>query len=235
MSTDLAEFVRPVPEDKESFVVPAKAKQKKKSKDEELEEMRKRAKSYCNSFEQWNSIRKYKKPRLVEWLEQKEFDIDNSLKNSVFSFVQEAYGFILDKISKGEGYVQQQICNDLTLRQALEDEGRNLLKYLSNKSKILVLTGADLYHGKQEQKLYTPASDHPGQTPVHDDLREEGEREDSPVGEAVEGQESMEEQIRPDRDHEPDIHASTDMGDDEAGRSDGVPELFYSCSTTVDD
>ena len=85
---DLSEFVKPVPE----AVSPQGEKTNKKRKqtssdkaggDAELKEMRSRAKSYCQSFEQYNSIRRYSKKRLADWLEQKEFDIDNSLKNSV--------------------------------------------------------------------------------------------------------------------------------------------------------
>ena len=227
MYADLSEFVKSVPTEEVKAVTPDAPPTKKKRKmtsssDPELEEMRKRAKSYCTCFEQYNSIRRYSKKRLADWLEQKEFDIDNSLKNSVFSFVTEAYGFVLDKLLKGEGHVAKQVSSDLSLRQALEDEGRNLLMYLSNKSKILVLTGADIYHGKAEQRAIeaeqeallpteTLSGDPEGPTSIYSGLWSEGIGKNSTDREATEGQESMEGVLRQDSDNEPDIHATTDL------------------------
>ena len=243
MSSDLSSFVKPVPEEVNKTVDPEPTSKKKRKKsdgrDTELEDMRKLAKSYCSCFEQYNSIRRYSKQRLADWLEQKEFEVDHNLKNSVFSFVQQAYAFVLDKLTKGDGHVQNQIANDLTLRQSLEDEGRNLLQYLSNKSKILVLTSADVYHGKSEQRekqskkerqvlpvsdveqnmqvASSPlSSDSEGQASFHFDLRPEGQRQDCPPSEVAERQEGMEEPIRRNCDHVSDFHVAADLGDDQS-------------------
>jgi hypothetical protein len=264
MYADLSEFVKSVPTEEVKAVTPDAPPTKKKRKmtsssDPELEEMRKRAKSYCTCFEQYNSIRRYSKKRLADWLEQKEFDIDNSLKNSVFSFVTEAYGFVLDKLLKGEGHVAKQVSSDLSLRQALEDEGRNLLMYVSNKSKILVLTGADIYHGKAEQRAIeaerkeaeallpllegeqempatteTLSGDTEGPTSIYSNLWEKGFGKNSIDSQATEGQESVEELLRRDCDNVTDIHATTDLGDDQPGGDDSVPSVLDDSLAAID-
>ena len=250
---DLSDFVKPVPAEAVVVEKPAAKKRKKEGPscgDPEMAEMRKRAKSYCQSFEQYNSIRRYSKKRLQDWIEQKEFDIDSSLKNSVFSFVTEAYAFVLDKLLKADGHVAEQVKNDLSLRQALEDQGRDLLMYLSNKSKILVLTGADIYHGKSEQRRIQQAKrnkeilsvsegpedmqasaptvpgDSEGQKSPNFGGRPKREREDSTDCEATEVPASMEGGVRPDYHHESDVYAAADLGDDEPGGSDSLPRVL---------
>jgi hypothetical protein len=260
-AADLSEFVKSVPTEEVKTVTPDAPPTKKKRKpisssDPELEEMRKRAKSYCTCFEQYNSIRRYSKKRLADWLEQKEFDIDNSLKNSVFSFVTEAYGFVLDKVLKADGHVAEQVKNDLSLRQALEDEGRYLLQYLSNKSKVLVLTGVDVFHGKAkqraieaekeallpllegEQDMQATAKTLPGnpegQATVYSNLWKKGFGKNSTDREATEGQESVEGELRSDNHNEPDLHVTADMGYDQPGGGNSVPPILDDDPTTAD-
>ena len=120
--------------------------------DEEMADMRKRAKSMCNSYEQYRSISKYTKDRLKDWLQQKDFDSDAQLRESVFSFAHKAYAIAFDFITKGDGHVRERLESDLSLRTAIEDEGRDIVKWLSNKSKIAFLTASDTFEGKIEQR-----------------------------------------------------------------------------------
>ena len=123
-----------------------------KGGDDELVDMRKRAKSMCNSYEQYRSISKYKTDRLRDWLQQKDFDSDAQLRDSVFSFAHKAYAMAFDFITKGDGHVRERLENDLSLRTAIEEEGRGIVKWLSNKSKIAFLTASDTFEGKIEQR-----------------------------------------------------------------------------------
>jgi len=142
-------------------VVTGKANKKKKSRsspydrkgDTELQDMRATAKSLCNSYEQYRSVSKYKKERLRDWLEQKQFDNDAVLRESVFSFAHKAYAYAVDFLTKGGGHVKERMSNDLSLRTAIEDEGRDMVKWLNNKSKIAFLTMNDTFEGKMEQRI----------------------------------------------------------------------------------
>ena len=155
---DMSAFL--APEQKEPVVVTGKASKKKKSRskpyekggDTELRDMRAQAKSLCNSYEQYRSVSRYKKERLRDWLEQKQFDSDAVLRESVFSFAHKAYAYAVDFMTKGNGHVKDRLSNDLTLRTAIEDEGRDMVKWLNNKSKIVFLTMNDTFEGKMEQK-----------------------------------------------------------------------------------
>ena len=155
---DMSAFL--APEQKEPVVVTGKAPKKKKNRakpydgkgDTELQDMRKQAKSLCNSYEQYRSVSRYKKERLRDWLEQKQFDSDAALHETVFSFAHQAYAFAVDFMTKGGGHVKDRLTNDLTLRTAIEDEGRDMVKYLTNKSKIAFLTVSDTWEGKLEQR-----------------------------------------------------------------------------------
>jgi hypothetical protein len=120
--------------------------------DTELQDMRKKAKSLCSCYEQYRSVSKYKKERLKEWLQQKEFDTDAALRASVFTFAHKFYATAVDFFTKGDGLVAARLGSDLTLRTAIEDEGRDLIKYLNNKTKILFLTASDTFEAKKEQR-----------------------------------------------------------------------------------
>jgi len=148
-------------EQKEAIVVTGKAKKKKKNRntpydrktgDPELQDMRAQAKSLCNSYEQYRSVSRYKKERLRDFLEQKKFDSDAQLHETVFSFAHTAYAYAVDFMTKGGGHVKDRLTNDLTLRTAIEDEGRDMVKYLTNKSKIAFLTLSDTFEAKMEQR-----------------------------------------------------------------------------------
>jgi hypothetical protein len=159
METDMTAFLAEPPP-QEPVVVTGKAPKKKKSRakpyakggDQELRDMRAKAKAMCNSYEQYRSISRYKKDRLSDWLEQKQFDSDAQLRESVFTFAHKVYSTAVDFLTKGGGHVKDRLSNDLTLRTAIEDEGRDLVKWLSNKSKIAFLTASDTYEGKMEQR-----------------------------------------------------------------------------------
>jgi hypothetical protein len=126
--------------------------------DEELMALRKKAESMCGSYEQFKIVKRYKKERLQDWVNQHEFDRDSQLRANVFDFFHAGYARALDFVTQGNGHVEQCIKNDLSLRTAIEDEGRDFVKYLSNKAKLLMLSVSDVASGKMEQGLLTKST-----------------------------------------------------------------------------
>ena len=131
-------------------------KVKKKPYQSDIEDLRKKAKSMCKTFEQYKIVKRYKRERLADWIQQKEFDQDSALRENVFSMIHKGYAVFLDLVSGGGGHVREQISNDLTLRESIETEGHDFVKFLNNKLKIVALSASDVMHGKLEQKKHTP-------------------------------------------------------------------------------
>ena len=131
-------------------------KKRKAEKEENLDELRAIAKSFCSCPEQWKSVSRYKKERLREFVDAKQFERDQAMRETVFSSLHKLYAFGLDLVSRGDGHVREQIENDLSLRDALEQECGSLLKYLTNKRKIAFLTTTNVVQGKVVQKQSEP-------------------------------------------------------------------------------
>jgi hypothetical protein len=132
-----------------------KDKKRKKPSDDDSEN-RKKARLYCSCPAEWTAISKYNPKRLQEFIDEKEFLESKNLHNSVFSFVHKAVAHMLDFLSKGDGFVHDEVMNDLSLRTALENEGSNFVNLLNNKCKIIALSSANVYHGKSKQKVDKP-------------------------------------------------------------------------------
>jgi hypothetical protein len=128
-----------------------KKKRKTPYDDDEMSDLRKKAESLCKCWEQARLVRKYKKERLKDFIQQHEFDSDNELRETVFSFIHKGYSTALDLLLKGNGHVGRRLSDDNALRSAIEQEGRDFVKYLSNKMKILMLSTGGIYDGKMIQ------------------------------------------------------------------------------------
>ena len=144
-----------------------------KPNDEEMAALRKKAESMCSSYEQYKIVKKYKKDRLQDWVQQHEFNRDTTLRNNVFDFFHKGYAKALDIVTGGGGHVQEQITNDLSLRTAMEDEGRDFVKYLSNKAKLVMLSLSDVASGKMDQSLKKQ-----NEGPVIEEISGDGEAEE---------------------------------------------------------
>jgi hypothetical protein len=175
-------------------------KKRKAEKEENLDELRAIAKSFCSCPEQWKSVSRYKKERLREFVDAKQFERDQAMRETVFSSLHKLYAFGLDFFSRGGGYVREQVENDLSLRDALEQECGSLLKYLTNKSKIAFLTSTDVLQGKVVQKQSEPTIEYVdesnetgevvvGEAPDHSPLEVE------PVPEEAVAEEASEERL----------------------------------------
>ena len=126
---------------------------KRKIDDPDIKE---RAKSLCRDAEEWSSVCKMSTKQLQGYVDRKEFENNANLRNSVFDGLHRAYAFIADKLSAGDGYVQEQMLSDVSLRESIENEAIPLFKYLNNKAKIAFLTGNNVVQGKIKQRIEAP-------------------------------------------------------------------------------
>jgi hypothetical protein len=145
------------PETVTGKVKKVKKTQKKPYADTELEELKKTARAFCRSSEEWSLIRKKKKPALEAWIEDHKFTRDKQIRDSCTNFGIKAYGLFLDKITGGGGHVHDQICNDLSLADSLSEMAHPFLKHMTCAVKALILSGHDVIEGKRVQKLEAPA------------------------------------------------------------------------------
>ena len=135
---------------------PVKVTGKKRKNEETSEDVRELAKSYCTTPDEWATASKLPPSKLAKWVEEKEFERTVSLRKSVFDGLHTAYGFVLDKLTRGDGYVQEQIQADVTLRDSIEQEMTPLFKFLNNRAKILFLSGTNIVQAKLTQRRENP-------------------------------------------------------------------------------
>ena len=62
----------------------------------------------------------------------------------------------LDKFSQGDGYVQETILADVSLRESVEQEGKDFLFFITNKWRILILCALDVVNAKATQRRLQP-------------------------------------------------------------------------------
>ena len=131
-------------------------KKRKLEKSPVDDDLRKRAQLYSTCPEQWRSVSRYSKEKLAQFVEENQFREQQQLQNTVFSFVQRALASGLDMISRGNGFVREQVENDQSLHTAIAAEGVNFIALLNNKVKLLALLSADVMTGKLNQQLKSP-------------------------------------------------------------------------------
>ena len=86
-----------------------------------------------------------------EFIDEHEFNQQHSLHESVFGFVHDLWALCIDKMTRGDGFVQTEIKNDLSLRAAFEIEGQKFVQFMTNRYKIIALTAIDGFNGKKLQ------------------------------------------------------------------------------------
>jgi hypothetical protein len=121
-----------------------------------VSELKQKARMLCGSPEQWRSVSRYPTSKLTEWVESKEFDRTSAFQESVFGFVHKTFALILDTVARGDGYVEEELLADQTLKSALIEEMYGLVGFLTNKYRIIALTTADCTHAKRRQWKEAP-------------------------------------------------------------------------------
>jgi hypothetical protein len=133
---------------------PSNKKRKRSlTKDDEL---RQKARFYCKCPEQWRSVSRYSEKRLTEFVQEKEFNDQQQLYDSIFTFALNVIASGLDIVTHGKGHVRTELENDVSLKQAIEQEGCKFIQFLNNKFKIVALIGIDTFNGKRQQMLIEP-------------------------------------------------------------------------------
>ena len=121
------------------------------TKRNEFDDLKKRARLFCKCPEQWRSVSRYNPKRLREFVDEQSWTQEQALHGSIFGFVHKLLGLVVDTLSKGDGHVQREIEDDVSLRQAIEQEGAQFAHYLSNRYKIVALTACDTFSGKRKE------------------------------------------------------------------------------------
>jgi hypothetical protein len=126
--------------------IPSK-KRKAKEDDDEVETLRSEAKNLCPDGETWSKVSKYKKAKLQSWISDQKFALDRRTADEVTRKLVHLGGSLLDRIFKGQGFVQEALCEDRELQLALQIEAYPLLKILNNKMRVLFLAASDVARG----------------------------------------------------------------------------------------
>lgn len=164
------EFYRDSKHSEEAEVVTAKKAKKTKKrkpdsdgaepaaeqKETEEDTLRKKARFYTKSAEQWKVVSRYAPKRLEEFVQEKEFENKKEFQTSIMGGCHQVLATVVDKLAKGEGHVREHILADVSLRKAIEEEGADFVQYFSNKVKIAVLSILDVANGKREQYANGP-------------------------------------------------------------------------------
>lgn len=143
---------KPSKKRKQKHPKPADDKEnQQKQKAEAEQDLRKRARFYCTCPQQWKAVSHYNEKRLEEFISEKVFEQNQALAQTVFDGAHKILAGVLDKISQGGGFVEEQILADVTLRQSIEQEGADFVFLIQNKARILFLTLLDTVNGKRTQ------------------------------------------------------------------------------------
>ena len=179
---------------------PVKVTGKKRKIEEDKDDIKAKAKILCRDAEEWSSVCKMSTKQLQSYIDKKEFENNANLRSSVFDGVHRAYAFLADKLSSGNGYVQETMLQDMSLRESIENEAIPLFKYLNNKAKIAFLSANNVVQGKIKQKAEAPVIEEIFSTSINGEEQNEscegavgmGSNEDSVMGEGETGEESGE-------------------------------------------
>jgi hypothetical protein len=137
----------------EEVVIPVEAgpstKKKRKSPeaDDDLEKLKNEARPLCTDSEEWGKVSRYKKPKLESWLRDKKFMLDRRTSTEVTKKGVHLVSGLIDRVTKGQGYVQEALCSDHELHDALMIEFGPFVKLLDNKVRILFYVLSDVLRG----------------------------------------------------------------------------------------
>jgi hypothetical protein len=120
------------------------------------DDIKQRARLLCKSQQEWKTVSRYNPVRMQEFIDEHTFNQQTMLHDSVFGFVHDMWALCVDKLFVGDGYIREQIKNDLSLRAAFEHEGQNLVQFMTNRYKIAVLTVVNGCNGKKRQQEAQP-------------------------------------------------------------------------------
>jgi hypothetical protein len=116
-----------------------------------IKELRDRAKPFCKTISDWRLVSHYSKPMLQQFIDDQEWISTSENYEQVGTMMTNAYGFILDKLAKGDGHIENEIKNDVSLRHAIHKELVDMLKTITNRFQIALFSFVDVLNGKKKQ------------------------------------------------------------------------------------
>ena len=93
---------------------------------------------------------------MEEFCNEAEFASQQQLYDSIFGFCHKLLGLVMDTVTNAGGHVQSEIEGDVSLRQAIEQEGSVFVQYLTRRYQIVALTCIDTYNGKRREIANRP-------------------------------------------------------------------------------
>jgi hypothetical protein len=140
------------------LIIKKKRKRSEKVEDdaEELVELKKKAKFFCRCPEQWTTVNKMSKPRMKDWVAEKEYEKQAELYSTVTDFAHEMFAMVFDKLSRGDGYVESELKADQSLKECLRNELGSIVSYLTNRWRLGALTMIDVTNAKRRQLIENP-------------------------------------------------------------------------------
>jgi hypothetical protein len=135
----------------------------------DCESLRSQARVFCASVTEWHIVRKYKAEKLQSFIEEKKYEQSKEIEQAVFDSAHKVLALLMDKISRGDGHVHEQIMRDLSLRKALGEGLQEYIVYLNNKIKIIALLSIDVFNGKNKQRNECGAQSEPRVEVMPDD------------------------------------------------------------------
>jgi hypothetical protein len=155
--SNIDDFLPTAPENTPVKVTKKKRKRSEKAEDvEELVELKKKAKFFCRCPEQWTTVSKMSKPRMKDWVAEKEYEKQAELYSTVAEFAHQMFAVVLDKLTRGDGYVETELKADQSLKECLRNELGSIVSYLTNRWRLGALTAIDVTNAKRRQLLERP-------------------------------------------------------------------------------
>jgi hypothetical protein len=135
-------------------------KKRKKEEDDEVRELKQKAKYHCKDIKEWRVISKYNKEKLEQYLNDQSFLDAAQITQHIGTFATNLYGMLLDKMTKSDGFVEEEIKNDLTLKNAIQRELIDYVKHITNRFQIAIFSTVNVINGKKKQQANNSVSSH---------------------------------------------------------------------------
>lgn len=130
--------------------------QQQAARDEEREALFCQARSLCATKGEWSRCQGLGADELRDFVQEKTFQNYQALTQGLVRAVHVGLAQLMDKLSKGDNFVAEEITNDLTLAMAIHEETNVLAKLINNKVRIALLLAMDTFQGKKRQRLEGP-------------------------------------------------------------------------------
>lgn len=116
------------------------------------------ARYLSSGLEEWASLATLDSAALRAFCTKKSYENHQKTAGCVVQAIHHVFSETLDKLVKGEGYVSQELRNDISLAEAIHQEGVQFFFHLlNNKLRIGVLTLVDVINGKKRQRALAGA------------------------------------------------------------------------------